>query len=116
MGSKPDVSAGKKSNIYVKYATVYRYPFLDEQAFFFSSVWTDAFFLDLDKEKGKVWEAGGLFCPFDPLRFRFDVYRMDMEDEIAYVYDLSTMMGRNVNLDKTRHEMEASATSRHWIS
>ncbi|MCD6487294.1 MAG: TonB-dependent receptor [Syntrophobacterales bacterium] len=90
---------GEKSKVFAKYARVYRYPFLDEQA----SYWgfgTDAFLTDLEKEKGKSYEIGTQFYPLENLKIGLTLFRIGMEDEIAW----NNVTSRNENLDKTRHE------------
>ncbi|RZB29584.1 MAG: iron complex outermembrane recepter protein [Desulfobacteraceae bacterium Eth-SRB1] len=90
---------GEKSKIFTKYAQVYRYPFLDEQA----SYWGfggDTFLTDLEKEKGESFEVGTQFNSIENMKIGLTFFRIDMEDEI--VYNNST--SRNENLDKTSHE------------
>ena len=89
---------GGKSKVFAKYAQVYRYPFLDEQASYFGSVW-DAFLIDLEKEKGKSYEIGTEFYPLENLKIGLTLFRINMEDEIA-----PNAFWVNENLDKTRHE------------
>lgn len=90
---------GKNSKVFTKYATVYRYPFLDEQAAY-SGYGSDQFLTDLEKEKGESYEVGTQFNPVANMKIGLTLFRIDMEDEI--VYNNSTW--RNENLDKTRHE------------
>lgn len=90
---------GKNSKVFAKYATVYRYPFLDEQAVYSGYV-PSLFLTDLEKEKGNNYEVGTQFYPLENLKIGLTLFRIDMEDEI--VYNSST--SRNENLDKTRHE------------
>ena len=90
---------GKKSKIFAKYATVYRIPFTDEQAVY-SGYGADEFLKNLDKEKGKSYEAGTQFYPFENLRFGITLFRIDMEDEIVF----NNLTYRNENLDQTRHQ------------
>ncbi|OPY03989.1 MAG: Colicin I receptor precursor [Syntrophaceae bacterium PtaB.Bin038] len=94
---------GERSRAFVKYARVFRIPFLDEQASYYG-FGTDAFYTDLEKETGNSYEAGVTLYPLKDLKLAATVYRIDMEDEIKYVSDPLTFTGRNVNLDKTRHE------------
>ncbi|MBW2559982.1 MAG: TonB-dependent receptor [Deltaproteobacteria bacterium] len=89
---------GEKSKFFVKYATVYRYPFLDEQASYYGYA-TDSFLTDLEKEKGTTYEAGSTFCPVKDLRIGLTLFRIDMQDEIV-----PNAFWVNENLDKTRHE------------
>ena len=87
---------GRKSKVYTKYATVYRYPFLDEQASYYSG---GSFNMNIEKETGKSYEAGTVVYPLDNLKLGLTVYRIDMEDEISA--DPNTWILSN--LDKTRH-------------
>jgi iron complex outermembrane receptor protein len=78
------------------YGTVFRYPFVDEQVSTYG-YGTDAFYADLDPERGHNVEAGVEISPTRWLRWVASSYLLDMTDEIAYVAPA------NVNLDKTRH-------------
>jgi iron complex outermembrane receptor protein len=97
---------GEKSKVWAKYATVYRIPTLDQQAFFNgpSSFLPDQFLTDLEKETGKSFEMGTQFFPLKELKLGITFYLIDMEDEIALVFPAYPAPGRNVNLDKTRHQ------------
>ncbi|MBM4271155.1 MAG: TonB-dependent receptor [Deltaproteobacteria bacterium] len=100
---------GKTSNVYTKYATVYRIPFLDEQASYFG--WGDYFNRNLEKETGKCMEVGTQLSPVEGLKLALSLFRIDMEDEI--VWDGT----KNVNMDKTRHdgaEISASYKLKDW--
>ncbi len=99
---------GKKSKVFAKYATVFRYPFLDEQASYYGYGW-DTFNMDLDKEKGKTYEVGVNLFPLPNLSLDLTLYRIDMEDEIAP--DANWV---NQNLDKTRHEGIELGASYLW--
>jgi iron complex outermembrane receptor protein len=94
---------GEKSRAFVKWARVFRIPFLDEQASYYG-FGTDAFYTNLEKETGYDYEAGVLFYPVKDLKLGITAYRIDMENEIKYVVDPISFIGRNVNLDNTRHE------------
>jgi len=110
---------GDTSKVFAKYARVYRYPFLDEQASYFSFALMDTFLTDLEKEKGDSYEIGTRFYPIDDVKIGVTVYRIDMEDEIVYVYNPATFTGRNVNLDKTTHqgiEVSVSYACKKWLS
>lgn len=90
---------GKKSKVFAKYATLYRYPFLDEQAVY--SGWgSDEFLFNLEKEKGRSYEAGTQFYPLDDLAIGLTLFRTDMEDEIVF----NSATWKNENLDETRHQ------------
>ena len=90
---------GEKSKIFAKYAKVYRYPFLDEQASYYG-FGTDTFLTDLKKEKGRSYEMGTQFYPLENLKIGLTLFRIDMKDEIAW----NGVTFRNENLDETRHE------------
>jgi iron complex outermembrane receptor protein len=95
---------GKESSAFVKYATVYRFPFLDEQASY-NGFGGTPFFADIEKETGRSYEAGTQFHPLDSLRITLSVFRTDMQNEIAW----NSLTFRNENLDETRHDgMEAA--------
>ncbi|MBU2027339.1 MAG: TonB-dependent receptor [Proteobacteria bacterium] len=102
---------GKASNVYAKYATVYRIPFLDEQASYYG--WGDFFNRSLEKETGKSLEVGAQISPVVGLKMGVSMFRIDMEDEIAW----DGVLSKNVNLDKTRHdgaEISVSYKLRDW--
>ncbi|MCX5850089.1 MAG: TonB-dependent receptor [Deltaproteobacteria bacterium] len=90
---------GKFSKVYVKYASVYRYPFLDEQASFYSSGPFNTFNINIEKEKGKSYEAGATVYPLDNLKIGATIYKIDMEDEIS----ADPVTWELKNLDKTSH-------------
>jgi len=98
---------GDQSKIFAKYATVYRIPFLDEVASF--SGFGGNFLKSLEKEKGKSMEMGAEYYLLNNLKLGVALFRLDMEDEIEYVYDPETFTGENRNTGKTRHDgVEAS--------
>ncbi|HPD57345.1 MAG TPA: TonB-dependent receptor [Smithellaceae bacterium] len=88
---------GRQAKIYAKYAGVYRYPFLDEQASYYG--FFNTFNLDIEKEKGNSYELGATYYPFNNLKIQFALYRIDMEDEIS----ADPVTWQLVNLDKTTH-------------
>jgi iron complex outermembrane recepter protein len=90
---------GKTSNIYAKYGTVFRIPFLDEQASYYGFK-TDLFNKELEKEIGKTMEIGTQINPAAGLKIGASLFRTDMENEIEW----SQADGKNINMDKTRHE------------
>jgi iron complex outermembrane receptor protein len=92
---------GKDSKIFTEYATVYRIPFLDEIAYF-NGFGGGVFLTDLEEEKGVSKEIGTEFSPFKNLKLGLTLFRIDMEDEIAYVGFFPT--GKNQNTGKTRHD------------
>jgi len=93
---------GGKSKAFTKYSQVYRYPFTDEQALYYG-YGNDVFLTDLEKEKGKSYEIGTQFCPLEDLKIGLTLFRINMEDEIAW-NNAPGSNGRNENLDETRHE------------
>ena len=103
---------GKKSKLFAKYATVYRIPFIDEVASF--SGFGGNFLTDLEKEKGISMETGTEFYPLENLKLGLTIFRIDMEDEIEYVYDPVTFTGKNQNTGKTRHDGAEVSLSYLW--
>jgi len=89
---------GKKSKMFAKFATLYRYPFIDEQASY--QGWGNAFNKDLKAEEGKNYEMGTEFYPIENVRLAITLFRIDMEKEIAW----NNATFRNENLDETRHQ------------
>lgn len=89
---------GEKAKAWAKYATVYRFPSLDQQASYYAFPF-DSFLTDLEKETGKSVEVGTQVSPLKDLKFGLTLYLIDMEDEISY----NPVTFRNENLDKTRH-------------
>lgn len=91
--------AGKRSKVFAKFATLYRYPFTDEQANY--SGWgVPSFNKTLKAEKGRNYEIGTEMQLSDKLSGGLTFFLIDMEDEITY-NDVTKL---NENLDKTRHE------------
>ncbi|MBW2637564.1 MAG: TonB-dependent receptor, partial [Deltaproteobacteria bacterium] len=88
---------GTKSRAFAKYAKVYRYPLLDEQASY--QGWGPLFLTDLDAEEGRSFEVGADIRPRENLKVGVTLYSIEMEDEIAY----NPATYRNENLDDTRH-------------
>jgi iron complex outermembrane recepter protein len=88
---------GEKSKLWGKYATTYRFPSLDQQASYYG--FGDTFLTDLEKEKGKSYEAGAQISPLPGLLLGVTGYLIDMKDEISY----NDVTKRNENLDETRH-------------
>lgn len=89
---------GHRSKIYAKYANVYRYPFIDEQASFYSSGPFNTFNVNIEREKGKSYEIGAVASPLENLKIGLTLYRIDMEDEIS----ADPVTWELKNLDKTR--------------
>jgi iron complex outermembrane receptor protein len=90
---------GKSSNVYAKYATVFRIPFLDEQASYYGFA-GDFFDRNIEKETGRSLEVGAKISPVAGLKIGASLFRIDMEDEIVF----DNALFKNVNLDKTRHD------------
>ena len=103
---------GRKSKAFAKYATVYRIPFIDEIASF--NGFGGAFLTDLEKEKGVSMEVGTTYYPLENLKLAVTFFRIDMEDEIEYVYNPYTFTGSNRNVGKTRHDGAELSVSYLW--
>jgi iron complex outermembrane receptor protein len=103
---------GKKSKIFAKYATAYRIPFLDEVASF-NGFGGELFLQDLEKEKGISMEAGTEVYPLNNLKIGLTLFRIDMEDEIQYVY-VTPWSGYNQNVGKSRHDGAEVSLSYLW--
>lgn len=84
--------------MYGKYSTVYRYPFIDEQAAFYG-FGNDTFLLDLEAEEGRSIETGMDVKPLRNLTLGLTLFQIDMENEISW----NENTFRNENLDDTRH-------------
>lgn len=83
---------------YTRFSTVYRYPFVDEQANY--SGWgMDDLNTDLEAEEGKSFEAGIEINPAEDFIFGLTLFNIDMEDEIS----LNPVTWVNDNMDDTRH-------------
>lgn len=83
--------------LYAKLATLYRYPFAEEQVSFYG--WADGFNLSLNPETGRSCEVGGNYSPLKGLNLGLTVFQVTMEDEIVWDNGLNM----NVNLDETSH-------------
>jgi iron complex outermembrane receptor protein len=93
---------GKQSKIFVKYSSIYRIPFLDEIASF--NGFGGALFLKtLEMEEGTSKEIGTEFSPLTNLKMGVTLFRIDMDEEIQYVY-VTPWSGYNQNVGKTRHD------------
>jgi iron complex outermembrane receptor protein len=102
----------EQSKVFAKYATVYRIPFLDEVASF--SGFGGSFLKGLNNEKGKSMEMGTEYCPVKNLTLNLTIFRVDMDDEIEYVYDPVTFTGENRNTGNTRHDGVEASISYLW--
>ncbi len=89
----------RKSKLFARTSTVYRYPFVDEQVSYFG-FGSDEFYSDIDPEEGWNLEAGSEIVPCDNFTAGITLFMLTMEDEIAWNND--TM--RNENLDETRRQ------------
>jgi iron complex outermembrane receptor protein len=88
----------KDLRAWARYATTFRYPFVDEQVSIYG-FGTDTFYKDLRPETGYNLEAGAAYRMFKMLTISGNGFLLDMNDEITF--DLTKFA--NVNLDKTRH-------------
>ncbi|MDP2854601.1 MAG: TonB-dependent receptor [Smithellaceae bacterium] len=102
---------GKKSKSFIKYATIYRVPFLDEIASF--NGFGGSFLTTLEQEKGTSLEVGAEYYPLENLKLGITLFRIDMQDEIEYVYT-SLYTGYNQNVGKTRHDGAEISASYLW--
>jgi iron complex outermembrane receptor protein len=83
---------------FTRYSTVYRYPFVDEQATFYG-FGNDTFLSDIEAEEGRSIDAGIELGFLEDLSVGLTLYQIDMEDEISW----NELTFRNENLDDTRH-------------
>jgi iron complex outermembrane receptor protein len=103
---------GKQSKIFAKVASVYRIPFLEEVVSF-NGFGGELFLKNLEKEKGISVEAGTEFYPLNNLKIGLTLFRIDMEDEIQYVY-VTPWTGYNQNVGKSRHDGAEISLSYLW--
>ena len=82
--------------LYAKYAALFRYPFIDEQAQY--SGYNNKFNVDLAPEKGFNAEAGLAYRLGKIARVDAGFFFMRLEDEIAF----DNVKSANINMDKTR--------------
>jgi iron complex outermembrane receptor protein len=87
-----------KSKIFGRIGSTYRYPFIDEQISYFG-FGGDAFYTDLQAEKGMSYELGTDVHLAANVRAGVTAFLIDMQDEISWDF----VAQRNENLDKTRH-------------
>ena len=84
------------AKLYARGGTLFRYPFVDEQAVVSLGFGAPSFNSDLNPERGFTAEVGaGLFLG-RVLQAEVSAYLLQMRDEIAFVFPA------NVNLDETR--------------
>jgi len=97
----------KSSKLYAKFATVYRYPFTDEQVSYYG-FGGNYFNQNIEAETGYDINTGIGISLFNKL---IDIdagfFLLDMANEISY----NTATSRNENLDKTRHMGVESSVS-----
>jgi len=58
-------------------------------------------------------ETGTEFYPLENMKIGLTIFRIDMEDEIQWVYT-STLTGENQNVGKTRHDGAEVSLSYLW--
>jgi iron complex outermembrane recepter protein len=88
-----------KSKVYAKGGTVYRYPFVDEQVSYIG-FGSDMFNPDLRPEEGWNAEVGTEVNAAKGLVLGFNLFRLDMDNEIAYDY----VIQGNKNMARTTHQ------------
>ncbi len=85
------------AKVYLRYSTLFRYPFTDEQAALYG-YGTDVFLDDLEAERGRNAEIGAAVDLGRKFSAGASAYWLEMENEIAY----NSLTFRNENLDDTR--------------
>ena len=90
--------------LYTTFSTLYRLPFLDEQVSYYG-YGSDTFYQDLDPETGTSFEVGGAWRLAPDWTAEASLYRLAMEDEIAY----NPVIHENANLDETCHQGASAA-------
>jgi iron complex outermembrane receptor protein len=104
------------TKFWVKYGTVFRYPFTDEIVDFYGFLATP-FNTNLDPERGYSFDVGFESQLFGIVTLATNAFWLDMEDEIAVV-ETSPFVFINVNQDSTRHlgiEAELGITIERWL-
>jgi iron complex outermembrane receptor protein len=105
------------TKFWVKYGTVFRYPFTDEIVDFYGFLATP-FNTDLDPERGHSVDVGFESQLFGIVTLAANAFWLDMEDEIAVV-ETSPFVFINVNQDSTRHlgiEAELGIAMGRWLN
>lgn len=105
-----------RSRLWVKYGTMFRYPFTDEMVDFYGYLEVP-FNTDLRPERGYQVDLGAETLLFGILKLAANGYLLDMTDEIASV-ETAPSVYLNVNQDKTRHvgvETEVALSMPRWI-
>jgi len=94
---------GKQVQLFGKFSTSYRYPFIDEQISHSMVAGNNVFNSDLEAETGKNYEIGGRFHG-DRFDGNIAFFQIDMKDEI-----IADSTWAQKNLGETRHQgMEIS--------
>ncbi|MBN2301257.1 MAG: TonB-dependent receptor [Lentisphaerae bacterium] len=91
-----------QSKLFAKTASIYRYPFVDEQVSYHG--WGDNFDTMLEPEEGWTADVGANIGIGAKLNAGITVFFLQMRNEIAYAYDASMGVFRNQNLDETRRQ------------
>lgn len=100
-------NATESSKLFAKYERFFRFPFTDEQIFY--QGWGSSFNKDLKPETGNSYEVGIEQRLPGQTTFTATLFRMELQDEIAYVWP------SNVNLDETVHQgVELSLRADPW--
>ena len=89
-------SASETTKLFARYEHFYRFPFTDEQISY--SGFGSSFNKSLDPETGDSYEIGIEQRLPGGVTVAASLFRMEMQDEIAYVFP------NNVNLDETVHQ------------
>lgn len=87
----------KRSKVFVRGGSIYRYPFVDEQASYLG-FGTDVFYRDIEAEKGWNAELGAEWGGIAGVSVGGVVFYSELEDEIGW----NAATFRNENLDDTR--------------
>ncbi len=89
-------NATESTKLFAKYEHFFRFPFTDEQISY--NGWGSSFNKDLQPETGDSYEVGIEQRLPGQLTVAVTLFRMELQDEIAYVWP------NNVNLDETVHQ------------
>jgi iron complex outermembrane receptor protein len=103
----------RNSKLWVKYGTVFHYPFTDEMVDFYGLL-AQPFNTSLRPEQGHQLDFGAEILLFGLLKLVACGFWLNVEDEIAY--DSATKL--NINLDKTQRfgvEAEIGLTIPSWL-
>jgi iron complex outermembrane receptor protein len=94
---------GDGSKVYARAASVFRYPFTDEQLSFYGTGF-DTFYDDLEPERGRDFEGGVELAPVPELVLAGSVYWLEMKDEL--ILNPDTFVTENI--DSRRVGVESS--------